>query len=183
MVNNINKLYNNLMIYDLSGFSLPGLEFLSHEEVETVLAVSVENGEQYEELPPSAIYASKDDLVDYNQKFSLNPIDARHLSRMWSLLRRYVLQYRRNKENGYGQGKWSITKSQMLKVESFDGMPDLFDNTGDLININLLEHCLDAGIASKERGFRGLRDQSRIFLQSYVQWRLAQEVVAVALEA
>ena len=125
----------------------------------------------------------KDELIVFNNTVAENPISGRHLTRMWGLLRRYVLQYRRNLAAGYGNNARSRAKSEMLKVESFAGMPDLFDGTGELIDVEVLEHCLIAGIASDGKGFRGLRSKSHDFLLSYAGWRLAQERLSVAPEA
>ena len=60
------------MSFEFAGFPLSGVDHLCPDEQEQVAVVLAENGEQYEELPPGAIYACKDDLVEFNQmKYSI----------------------------------------------------------------------------------------------------------------
>lgn len=70
------------MSFELAGFPLSGVDHLCPDEQEQVAVVLAENGEQFD---IAGIYASKDELIVFNNTVAENPISGRHLTRMWGL--------------------------------------------------------------------------------------------------
>ena len=167
------------MSFEFAGFPLSGVDHLCPDEQEQVAVVLAENGEQYEELPPGAIYACKDDLVEFNQMIAEYGLSKRFLSEMFRLIRHRVLEYKRVKADGTGEDPRSYGRFIITRVARINALPILFDERGEFFDVRALALCLESGLAMGDRRILGLGEKSHKFLTDYVNWRLSQEEIAI----
>lgn len=124
-------------------------------------------------VTPTDVLVEKISLIDFNALSAEKPISPRHIIRVWNRLQRVTSQYQFNKLNGYGENPRTHAASLNAKVESIDGLTELFEESGQM-SVRALKRCLGAGLSSGTHRIMGLAEGTNDFLQSFVDSCLTQ---------